>query len=269
LKPLGLGIGWRPQLAAAIERREDLGFVELMAESLDPLDPLNSLPRPVRALKKRGVKIVLHSTMLSLGGAEPLARRRVERLAALADRTGATLVSDHVCFVRAGSVESGHLLPITHDEDGLAALVENVEAATKVLPVPLALENIASFIRLPGATMSEPQLFTRLFGATRALLLLDVANLWANALNLGLDPIAWLDGMPLHRLAYVHLAGGLQRGALYHDTHAHPLPRGPLDLLGVLAQRAPIPGAMLERDDHFPGEHELHAELDAIAREAA
>src|SRR5262245_8880368 len=30
--PLGLGIGWRGALAAGIERRPDLGFVEIVAE---------------------------------------------------------------------------------------------------------------------------------------------------------------------------------------------------------------------------------------------
>jgi uncharacterized protein (UPF0276 family) len=263
--PLGLGIGWRPELARAIDRRDDLGFVELLAENLDPLDPL---PRPVRALKKRGVKIVLHSVSLSLGGADPFERRRVERLAALADRTGACLVSDHVCFVRARGLESGHLLPIAYNDVGLSTLVENVALAERVLPVPLALENIASFVQLPGATLSEPELWQQLCRRTSALLLLDVANLWGNALNFSYDPIAWLDAMPLHRLAYVHLAGGVQCGPLYHDTHAHPLPGGPLQLLSALAARARVPGAMLERDDHFPAEAELHAELDAIAEAA-
>ncbi len=32
----GLGIGWRPELALAIERHPGLGFVELTAENHDP-----------------------------------------------------------------------------------------------------------------------------------------------------------------------------------------------------------------------------------------
>ncbi len=31
---LGLGVGWRPELAFFIERRSGLGFVELMAEAI-------------------------------------------------------------------------------------------------------------------------------------------------------------------------------------------------------------------------------------------
>jgi len=54
--PLCLGIGWRPELALAIERRADLGFVELLAENVDPARPL---PAPLRRLRERGVAIGL------------------------------------------------------------------------------------------------------------------------------------------------------------------------------------------------------------------
>jgi hypothetical protein len=69
----------------------------------------------------------------------------------------------------------------------------------------------------------------------------------------------------LERLAYVHLAGGVEHGGRYHDTHAHPLPREPLELLAALCERTRPPGVLLERDDHFPPDAELAAELDAIA----
>src|SRR5205085_5805872 len=100
---------------------------------------------------------------------------------------------------------------------------------------------------------------------TDARLLLDVANLYANARNHDWDAAAYLDGLPLERLAYVHVAGGLTRHHLYHDTHAHPTPRGALDLLEQLCARARPPAVLLERDDHFPAEAELRAELHAIA----
>jgi uncharacterized protein (UPF0276 family) len=91
-----------------------------------------------------------------------------------------------------------------------------------------------------------------------------VANLYANSLNLGTDTAAVLAAVPRERLAYVHVAGGTRRGALYHDTHAHPVPTGPLELLEALAARlGPVP-ALLERDDHFPRPEELTAELHAI-----
>jgi uncharacterized protein len=63
----------------------------------------------------------------------------------------------------------------------------------------------------------------------------------------------------------VHVAGGVERDGLYHDTHAHPTPPGVLDLVAELSSRRDPPGIMLECDDAYPPEPELAAELDAIA----
>ena len=128
--------------------------------------------------------------------------------------------------VRAGGRESGHLMPVPFSETALDVLAENVAAAMKGLPVPLALENIASFVRFPGGTMDEPRFLRRLLERTGASLLLDVANLHANALNHGFDAPDWVEQLPLHRLAYVHLANGTARGGLCHVTPRPPAARG-------------------------------------------
>ena len=106
--PFGLGIGWRPELALAIDRRRGLGFVEIVAENIDPDRPPDALVR----LMDRGVRVIPHGISLSLGGAEPIERPRVKRLADLANRFGSPLVSEHIAFVRAGGMEAGHLLPL-------------------------------------------------------------------------------------------------------------------------------------------------------------
>src|SRR6516162_2883535 len=74
---------------------------------------------------------------------------------------------------------------------------------------------------------------------------------------------------PLERLAYVHVAGGVERLGLYHDTHAHPVTPAVLNLLAELCARASVPGVLLERDDRFPPDAELTAELGAMAEAVA
>jgi uncharacterized protein (UPF0276 family) len=259
---LGLGIGWRPEFALAIERRSDLGFVEIVAENIDSDD----LPTPLAKLRDRGVRIIPHGISLSLGGAENVDLKRVEQLAKLAERFDAPLVSEHIAFVRAGGVESGHLLPVPRTRGAMNVLVENVLLAKRHLPVPLALENISTLVAWPDAEMSEAEFVTELLERTDTLLLLDIANLWANCQNLGGDPVEMLRQFPLARLAYVHMGGGIERDGVYHDTHAAAVPDGAIDLLRQLCQLASPPGVMLERDDHFPSDRELNEELDRIAR---
>lgn len=261
---LGVGIGWRPEIDLTVERLHHVDhlvdFVEVVAENIAPGD----VPESLRLLRDRGVPVLPHGVSLSLGGAEPLDMARVEHLAAVAEALDAPMVSDHACFVRAGGLDAGHLMPLPRTRDALDVLVANVQQAQQALPVPLALENVAALIDWPGAELTEGQFLAELVERTDCRLLVDVANLYANARNIGADPAEFLATLPLERLAYVHVAGGVERGGLYHDTHAHTMPNAVLDLLGDLCARVDSPGVLLERDDDYPPDVELAAELAAI-----
>src|SRR5262245_55549498 len=98
---LGLGIGWRPELALAIDRHPGLGFVELMAEDFDGT---RELPAPIRRLQDRGLPLIPHGVALSLGSAERPDSRRLDAMARLAERVDAPLVSEHLAFVRGGGI---------------------------------------------------------------------------------------------------------------------------------------------------------------------
>jgi uncharacterized protein len=257
----GLGIGWRPELALDIERHSGLNFIEVVAEDLNPRE---RLPAPLRKLRERGLPIIPHGISLSLGGAEPPDRSRMDRLARLAEMVQAPLVSEHLSFVRAGRIESGHLLPLARTAEMLDIVVENIEIAKRALPVPLAIENVSTLFEWPHAEMDEAAFLREVLERADIGLLLDIENVYANARNHGYDPLEFLDRIPLERIAYVHIAGGIERGCLYHDTHTATVPRPVLALLEELSSRVALPGVMLERDDEFPSPGELYAELEAI-----
>ncbi|WP_031151198.1 DUF692 domain-containing protein [Streptomyces erythrochromogenes] len=259
---LGVGIGWRPEIADAVARLDGLDWVEVVAENICP----GHLPEALQRLRERGTRIVPHGVSLGLGGAD---RPDPQKLAALGERAvalGAPLVTEHIAFVRASSpvLEAGHLLPVPRTRDALDVLCENVRIAQDALPVPLALENIAALFSWPGEEMTEGQFLTELVERTGVRLLIDVANLHTNRVNRGEDPAAVLDAIPLEALAYVHVAGGVERDGVWHDTHAHPVPPVVLDLLAELRSRVEPAGVLLERDDDFPPEAELAGELTAI-----
>lgn len=270
MERLGTGIGWRPEIADAVERMPGIDWVEVVAENLCP----GHLPESLRRLRERGVTVVPHGVSLGLGGADRPDAGRLLALAERAEALGSPLVTEHIAFVRAGGpltasprLEAGHLLPVPRTRDALDVLCENIRIAQDALPVPLAVENIAALISWPGEEMTEGQFLYDLADRTGVRLLIDVANLHTNRVNRGEDPAEALDGLPLEALAYVHVAGGFERDGVWHDSHAHPVPRPVLDILTDLSSRVSPPGVLLERDENFPEPGELERELGAI-REA-
>lgn len=257
---LGYGIGWRSAIDLTVERLPGVDFVEAIAEGLDPV----RLPPSLVALRGRDVRAIPHGVSLSLGGAERPDPRKVAHLAACAAALDSPLVSEHIAFTRAGGLDAGHLLPLPRTWEAVAVVAENIRIAQDQLPVPLALENIAPLLAWPGDELTEGRFLYEVANRTDALLLVDVANLHAARVNLGVDPYSVLADLPLERIAYVHVAGGAECDGLWHDTHTRPLAAPVLDLLTDLARRTRVPGVLLERDGDYPSDTELAGELAAI-----
>ncbi|MFN6543881.1 DUF692 domain-containing protein [Mycolicibacterium nivoides] len=261
-----VGIGWRREIAGVVADLRP-GFCEVIAESI-PIRRGQARPDPALAdLAARGVPVVPHGVALSLGGAEPVQPKRVRRLAACAQALGAPVVSEHIAFVRAGGIEAGHLLPVPRTREALDALAANIDRTRRELPVPLAVENIASFVEWPESDLTESEFLTELVEQTGVLLVLDVANVYANARNRGRDPLRELARLPVEQVAYSHVAGGRECADFYHDTHTDRTPLEVLDLVTALRERVDTP-FMLERDGRFPPAAELFDELDAISAAA-
>ncbi|PXX65494.1 hypothetical protein DFR70_104558 [Nocardia tenerifensis] len=267
-----LGIGWRREICGVIAELDGLGFAEVIAESLPVRrrslgESRVEVPAELAALKERGIAVVPHGVSLSLGGAEAVDERRIAHLAACAAALGAPLVSEHVAFVRAGGVEAGHLLPVPRSRAALDVLARNISRTQDGLGVPLAVENIAALFDWPDDEYAESEFLAELVERTGVYLLLDIANVYANARNRSRDPLDELLRLPTDRVAYCHVAGGHESDGRYHDTHTDPVPAEVLALVSAFTERHPVP-LILERDGHYPPAAELLDELDAIAAAA-
>ena len=261
-----VGIGWRHEIAGVLADLRP-GFCEVIAESI-PIRRGQARPDPALAdLVARGVPVIPHGVGLSLGGADPLQPKRIQRLVACAQALGAPVVSEHVAFVRAGGIEAGHLLAVPRTREALDVLAANIDRTRRELPVPLAVENVASFVEWPESDLTESEFLAELVERTGVLLVLDVANVYANARNRGRDPLSELARLPVEQVAYSHVAGGRQGEDFYHDTHTARTLQEVLDLVTALRERVDTP-FMLERDGRYPPAPELFDELDAIAAAA-
>lgn len=193
-----VGIGRRPQICGLIARLDGLGFCEVIAESLPAVGRAATVlvPAELESLRGDGTTVVPHGVSLSLGGAEPVDERRIAHLAACADALGAPMVSEHVAFVRASGVEAGHLLPVPRTDAALDALTANTTRTQAGLGVPPAVENIAALFDWPDDRYTEAGFLAELIDRTGVYLLVDIANVYANARNRSRDPMAELSRLP-------------------------------------------------------------------------
>ena len=254
-----VGLGFRVEVAAdLLADPRAVDFVEVVAEGCFA----SPVTRREAAAIARVWPIVLHGVKLSLGSAEGVDLDRAKRLGALARELASPVVTEHVAFVRAGGREIGHLTQIPFTREAVRVVARNVAAARRHLPdVPFHLENAAWTFRWPDDELDEGAFYTEIAEATGCDLLLDLGNLYANALNAGADPFAVLETYPLERVAMIHLAGGVTEEGFYFDTHAHAVPAPVFELLARVVERAGAVPVVIERDDAFPPFDRLQAEL--------
>jgi uncharacterized protein len=264
-RPLGdasVGLGFRAELASdLVTAPSTVDFVEIVAETCYTQ---RESRREACAIAEIW-PVVPHGVKLSLGSAEGVDLDRARRLGVLARELRTGVISEHVAFTRAGGVDVGHLSQLPRTREAVQVVARNVAKVRRVLPdVPLLLENVAWSVLWPDDEMDESTFYQEIVAATDCDLLLDVSNLYANAVNEGLDPIAVLADYPLDRVGMVHVAGGVWEDGFYFDTHAHPVPPAVLELVA----KCPAVPVMIERDADFdfaPLAREL-AELRALPR---
>ena len=75
---LPAGVGWRPEIAGFVAALPDLGFCEVVAETLHDHGRGVEVPGLLAALRDRGTVVVPHGVSLSLGGADPVDPARVD-----------------------------------------------------------------------------------------------------------------------------------------------------------------------------------------------
>ena len=265
-----IGIGWRAPLAASIfTHLDDIDVVEVIAD-----DYFSAPARVLRSMRSlaRQVPMALHGVALGLASVVPVSGRRLDRLAKVVNDIEPAFWSEHLAFVRGGGYEIGHLAAAPRNVMTVEGAVHNIARARAVVGATPVLENIATLVEPPDSSLSEPGWVTDILRASSGPLLLDLHNLYANAVNFGHDPFEYLRRFPLERTQVVHLSGGhwidLEPNELglssrrLLDDHVHDVPDAVYALLVELGQCCPQPlTVILERDGNYPEFPELFRQL--------
>ena len=266
-----VGLGWRGELAAGIVA--NLAHIDVLEVIAD--DYYGATRASVAALRSlaRQVPVSLHGVGMGLASSIPAEPRRLHAMARLMREVQAESWSEHLSFVRAGGVEIGHLAAPPRTPRSAAGAIANIGLATRIVGSAPLMENIATLIAPPASTLDEAEWLAHIADGAQVPLLLDLHNLYANAVNFGQNAEQSLLRLPLARVAAVHLSGGHWIAApdgsrRLLDDHLHDVPPAVFDLLSVLARHAPQPlTVIVERDGNYPSFGHVLGQLE-LARAA-
>lgn len=261
LPTLGVGMGFRePYRSTLFLHRQDVDFLEITADhymdtGIEKQEELD--------LIAAHFTLIPHGLNLSLGSAEGLDASYARKFAHLIQHINPPWWSEHIAFTRAGGIDIGHLSPVPFTHEAIEVIVRNITEMRSYIEidVPLILENITYMVEMPGAEMNEAEFLTELLERTDCGLLLDVTNLYTNAINHQYDLQAIVEQLPLERVVQLHFAGGFWDEGVLIDSHSHPTAPEVWDLMDEIVARAPVKGIILERDEQLPPFVELQAEM--------
>lgn len=221
-----VGIGWRhPHYAALLEQQPALDFIEVHSENF--FAPGGAALAVLREGRKH-YAVSLHGVGLSLGSAAGIDLWHLDQLARLVQTIEPVRVSDHASFARGPDRHANDLLPVPLTRAALDVMCANVQQVQDRLRRPIAVENLSAYLRWRDVDMGETDFLNTLARRTGCQLLVDVNNVYVNALNAQLhgetdDPLAdarrWLDAVQPPHVAELHLAGHAHGGDIVIDDH--------------------------------------------------
>jgi uncharacterized protein len=272
------GIGWRhPHYAAVLEQKPRVGFLQVHSENFfGSGSPTGGAALATLRQARESYPISLHGVGLSLGSASGIDAWHLDQLAALIERIEPVRVSDHACFARGllkgQVVHAADLLPIPFTRESLDVLCANVSQVQERLKRPILVENLSAYVSYAQADFSEAQFLSELVQRSGCQLLLDVNNVFVNALN---DQAGkrdrtqalrqareFLDALPEHTVGEMHLAGHCEMEDIVIDDHGSVVCDEVWQLYAHAVHRFGDVPALIEWDTNVP-------ELDVLLAQAA
>jgi uncharacterized protein len=244
------GIGLRAQhYRAFLEGRPPVGWLEVHSENyfgaggfdLHVLDHV-----------RRDYPLSLHGVGLSLGSADGLREEHLIKLCRLVDRVDPLLVSEHLCWGAFGGRHFNDLLPLPYTNEALALIAERVDQVQTRLGRSILVENVSSYLQYRDSTIPELEFAAELARRSGCGILLDINNLYVNAINHDFDAHAELAAMPCDYVKEIHLAGHARGDLCLIDDHGSRVTDEVWQLYGAALERFGPVRTLIEWDTRVP-----------------
>lgn len=252
--PAQAGVGLRsPHYREIIETRPAVAWFELHSENCfcEGGFPLHDVERI-----RTDYPLSFHGVGLSLGSTDPLDRAHLARLRDRVRHFEPDLVSEHLSW---SSVDQRHLhdlLPLPRTREALRHVAERISQVQESLGREILIENISAYLEYREEDYPEWRFLVETAQRAGCGILLDINNVYVNAMNHGFEPRAYIDAVPHALVREIHLAGHtvdqIHDQVLRIDTHNRPVSKAVWDLYRyAVARFGPLP-TLIEWDADIP-----------------
>jgi uncharacterized protein len=231
LPELGVGITHSSAIEPVLERYPDLfDVVEVepqttWIETRDPSAPYRILDPVLEHIARLPGRKIVHSIDIPVGGTvrpEPaqlvLVNRTIEKL-------NSPWVSEHLSFNSTSDFRTGFFLPPRQTLAGVEVAKCSIRDLQAAFPVPVAIETGVNYLQPRPDEMNDGSFVGGIAQAADCGILLDLHNIFTNALN-GRQPLdQFLAQIPLDRVWEIHLAGGFELQGFWLDAHSGAIPK--------------------------------------------
>ncbi len=262
LPPASAGLGLRRGLLDALQEAP-AGAFDFLECAPDNWIGIGGKYR--QALQRLSARhpLTCHGLSLSLGGVAPLDETFLARVRRFLDQHHVVLYSEHLSYC----TDDGHLydlMPIPFTEEAVRHVAARIRRVQDALGRRIAVENV-SYYAAPYQAMEEVDFVNAVLAEADCDLLLDVNNVYVNAINHGYAAHDFLARMPASRIASYHIAGHYDEADdLKVDTHGAAVKDEVWALLETAYRVHGVRPTLLERDFNFPAMPVLLAEVERI-----
>lgn len=252
---IGVGLGLRAQhYKTILETRPTVSWFEAISENY-----LGKGALAMRHLEAIRVNypIVLHGVSLSIGSTDPLNQSYLQSLKALKSQIDAAWISDHLCWSSFSHQYVSDLWPLPFEEKMIRHVVERILKVQDYLQERILLENISSYLQFKNSVLPEWEFIATIAAQADCYLLLDINNIYVNAINHQFDPRCYIDAIPVARLKQLHLGGFETKDAYLLDTHSQAVQAVVWDLFEYAQLRFHNVPVCIEWDNDIPDFHVL------------
>ena len=167
-------------------------------------------------------------------------------------------ISEHFGFMTAAEFVNGTVMPHPRSDAALRIGCDRLARLSDLAEMPVGLENLALAFGLRDVE-EQPDFIDALLAPHDGYLLLDLHNLFCQAVNFGIAPDVLMHRYPLHRVRELHLAGGElsypksdpEGRAFRRDSHVGHMPDEVFALIGEAIAHCPnLDAIFIEKSDN-------------------